>query len=329
MLMIVSPGSSDSAAGANCVHSVASGFEADQLGDHDVAGHDLRLLVAELPAGRRTARPATPSASSAARAARCWVGVARPNFSSSVSPTISGSSATDPRGQHGLGRLGDRHEVDVTLAVAVDLDDARPARRTRPGRRPAGRPPGPGRTASPRGPRRPDPPPTAPCFSAVRLGRQHRRSRRSRRAGRGPATVSGTAHQPVPARRRADGVRTAGSRSGITVSCCVSITEVTIRMAWIAGLAVAALALAGWRKTARAQPKSPRTPMQPPRRVPYEVQMVPAPAVPPGRRAAAGLGRRRQRRADAGDRGRHRHDRRVQRRLRRHDDDGPAQAVGR
>ena len=48
-------------------------------------------------------------------------------------------------------------------------------------------------------------------------------------------------------------------------------------MAWIAGLAVAALALAGWRKSARAQPKSPRTPMVTPRRIPYEVQTAPAP----------------------------------------------------
>ncbi len=48
-------------------------------------------------------------------------------------------------------------------------------------------------------------------------------------------------------------------------------------MAWIAGLALAALALAGWRKTARAQPKSPRSAFQPPRRVPYQVRTVPAP----------------------------------------------------
>ncbi len=57
----------------------------------------------------------------------------------------------------------------------------------------------------------------------------------------------------------------------------MSITEVTIRMAWIAGLALAALALAGWRKTARAQPKSPRTPFQTPRRLPYQVRTAPAP----------------------------------------------------
>ena len=58
-------------------------------------------------------------------------------------------------------------------------------------------------------------------------------------------------------------------------------------MAWIAGLAVAALAFAGWRKTARAQPKSPRTPFETPRRVPYQVRTVPAPPYRP-----AGLVRR-------------------------------------
>lgn len=52
-------------------------------------------------------------------------------------------------------------------------------------------------------------------------------------------------------------------------------------MAWIAGLALVALALAGWRKTARAQPKSPRNPMEPPRRIPYEVLSAPAPPYRP------------------------------------------------
>jgi ABC-type nitrate/sulfonate/bicarbonate transport system permease component len=56
-------------------------------------------------------------------------------------------------------------------------------------------------------------------------------------------------------------------------------------MAWIAGLALAALALAGWRKTARAQPKSPRSTLSAPRRVPYQVRTVPA---PPYRRAGPG-----------------------------------------
>ena len=42
-------------------------------------------------------------------------------------------------------------------------------------------------------------------------------------------------------------------------------------MAWLAGLAVVALVLAGWRKTARAQPKGARSPVAAPRRVPFEV----------------------------------------------------------
>ncbi len=76
---------------------------------------------------------------------------------------------------------------------------------------------------------------------------------------------------------------------GVNVSSCVSITEVTIRMAWVAGLAVVGLVLAGWRKTARAQPKPPRGRAQtagrplenPPRRVPYQVRTVPAPPYQP------------------------------------------------
>jgi ABC-type nitrate/sulfonate/bicarbonate transport system permease component len=54
----------------------------------------------------------------------------------------------------------------------------------------------------------------------------------------------------------------------------VSINELTIRMAWVAGLALAALLLAGWRKTARAQPKFRRDPVEAPRRVPHEVVHV-------------------------------------------------------
>jgi hypothetical protein len=51
----------------------------------------------------------------------------------------------------------------------------------------------------------------------------------------------------------------------------VSINDVTVRMAWLAGMAILALGLAGWRKTARAQPKGPRSPITSPRRVPFEV----------------------------------------------------------
>lgn len=52
-------------------------------------------------------------------------------------------------------------------------------------------------------------------------------------------------------------------------------------MAWIAGLAVVALGLAGWRKNARARPKTPRSLTDVPRRVPYQVRTVPAPPYKP------------------------------------------------
>ena len=45
-------------------------------------------------------------------------------------------------------------------------------------------------------------------------------------------------------------------------------------MAWVAGLALVALLLAGWRKPARAQPKPPRDATAAPRRVPHEVMHV-------------------------------------------------------
>jgi hypothetical protein len=61
----------------------------------------------------------------------------------------------------------------------------------------------------------------------------------------------------------------------------VSINDLTVRMAWIAGLAVAALLVAGWRKTARAQPKGPRSPTETARRVPYEVTASVAPPYHP------------------------------------------------
>jgi hypothetical protein len=51
----------------------------------------------------------------------------------------------------------------------------------------------------------------------------------------------------------------------------VSINDLTVRMAWIAGLATLGLLFAGWRKTARAQPKPLRKPLDPPKRVPFEV----------------------------------------------------------
>jgi heme A synthase len=76
-------------------------------------------------------------------------------------------------------------------------------------------------------------------------------------------------------------VPVAGGGDGVNVWSCVSINDLTVRMAWIAGLAVVALVLAGWRKTARAQPKRPRSPYETPRRLPYQVAEGVAPPYHP------------------------------------------------
>jgi hypothetical protein len=44
----------------------------------------------------------------------------------------------------------------------------------------------------------------------------------------------------------------------VSVTAALSVTDLTIRAAAIAGLAIAALLLTGWRKPARAEPRSPR-----------------------------------------------------------------------
>ncbi len=46
--------------------------------------------------------------------------------------------------------------------------------------------------------------------------------------------------------------------ASVTISDCVSITEVTIAAGWIAGLAIVALVATGWRKPARANTDSAR-----------------------------------------------------------------------
>lgn len=43
-----------------------------------------------------------------------------------------------------------------------------------------------------------------------------------------------------------------------TMGVVVSVTDLTTQAGWMAALAIAALALAGWRKNARAVPRSPR-----------------------------------------------------------------------
>jgi len=60
----------------------------------------------------------------------------------------------------------------------------------------------------------------------------------------------------------------------------VSINDLTIRAAVIAGLAIVALVLTGWRKTARATPKTSRGSRSTPRQVPILVERQ---ATPPYR----------------------------------------------
>ena len=46
----------------------------------------------------------------------------------------------------------------------------------------------------------------------------------------------------------------------VSLTLAVSVDGLTVRAAFIAGLALAALVLTGWRKPARAEPRSPRGP---------------------------------------------------------------------
>jgi hypothetical protein len=57
----------------------------------------------------------------------------------------------------------------------------------------------------------------------------------------------------------------------------VSVNDLTIRAAFVAGLALFALLLTGWRKTARATPKTSRGVDGTLRRVPYAVVREPTP----------------------------------------------------
>jgi hypothetical protein len=58
----------------------------------------------------------------------------------------------------------------------------------------------------------------------------------------------------------------------------VSVNDLTIRAAVVAGLAIVALLLTGWRKAARATPKTSRGSSSQPRVVPYQVVRQPTPA---------------------------------------------------
>jgi hypothetical protein len=62
----------------------------------------------------------------------------------------------------------------------------------------------------------------------------------------------------------------------------VSVNDLTIRAAVVAGLAIVALVLTGWRKTARATPKTSRGSATSPRVVPINVErQVTPPYRPP------------------------------------------------
>jgi hypothetical protein len=61
----------------------------------------------------------------------------------------------------------------------------------------------------------------------------------------------------------------------------VSVNDLTIRAAITAGLAIIALVLAGWRKTARATPKTSRGDGTLPRQVPIMVERQPTPPYRP------------------------------------------------
>jgi len=61
----------------------------------------------------------------------------------------------------------------------------------------------------------------------------------------------------------------------------VSVNDLTIRSALVAGLALVALLLAGWRKTARATPKTSRESTDGSRQVPIHVVREAAPAYEP------------------------------------------------
>jgi hypothetical protein len=78
-------------------------------------------------------------------------------------------------------------------------------------------------------------------------------------ATRSPARVAASRSVSV---RGADGPSGAGSTGsvdvGVSVTLALSVAGITVRAGLIVGLAIVALLLTGWRKPARAEPRSPR-----------------------------------------------------------------------
>lgn len=81
------------------------------------------------------------------------------------------------------------------------------------------------------------------------------------------------------------------------VTFALSVDGLTVQAAWMAGLALAAIALVGWRKPARARTRTPRgaarsRPATPPAPVGIQVERAPVPlyrSPGPLRRLAAAL----------------------------------------
>ena len=110
-----------------------------------------------------------------------------------------------------------------------------------------------------------------PCWRRTRAGSSasdddcdELSTRRRPRAGP-PTASAGSGSRGRGARRRPP-PRCGGGV--ISVCGCVSVNDLTIRAAIIAGLAIVALVLTGWRKTARATPKTSRGTATTPRQVP-------------------------------------------------------------
>ena len=255
-------------------------LEAHEL-DDDLAGIDAGVVVAERPAGRRTGRPATTCASSAARSARRWVGVSRPYFSSRVRKSISGwalhgcrrgPSRLPPAAhhdEHRLLRLGDRDEVDVALAVRVDLGDALELAERHPVvdglRRPRRR----GRTGSPRHGDR-----VAVASTSLLATRLAGSSAVTPMASEGERWRARQRDRPQPVRSGARGGRCPPPAGGRGLTCRPACRSTISPFGWPGWPA--------WRSSRSCWPGGVRLPersrndhaasTETPRRVPYEVR---------------------------------------------------------
>ena len=145
-------------------------------------------------------------------------------------------------------------------------------------------------------------------------------------AGRDPAEPDRPAGGQ-PARPTGGGT---GGGGGGTIVVVVSVTDLTTQAAWMAGLAIVVLLLAGWRKNARATAQIPRSEPTIRRKwVPIGVAETAAPLYKRPEHLPTHLGDRRQFGPGHRDRRRARHHHRVRTRLGRHHPHRPAEAVSR